>query len=228
MKALIDGDLLVYRVGFTTMDTDEGIAQWRMNTSIEKILQELNTEDYTCYLTGQGRSNYRYDIYPEYKANRKAPKPTHYYFLREFLVEHHGAVVIEGQEADDQMGIDQTNSPTETIIVSIDKDLDQIPGWHYNFVKTLKYEISSFEGMKFFYTQLLTGDRTDNIMGISGIGPVKAGKLLKDCTTEQEMYDIVNEQYQIRYADNWFGKITCNGQLLKIRTREGELWEPPS
>lgn len=226
MKALIDGDILVYRVGFTTGEVNEGIAAARMDESIRGILEALETTEYTVYLTEQQKNNFRYAIYPDYKNNRKAPKPLHYAFLREYLVLEHNAVVVEGQEADDQLGIDQTK---DTIICSTDKDLDQIPGWHFNFVKQILYEVTPEQALKWFYTQLLTGDKAvDNIPGLAGVGPKKAEKWLKDCLTEEEMYAVIEREYKARHPDRWLDEIILNGQLLKIRTRNGEMWLPPN
>ena len=67
----------------------------------------------------------------------------------------------------------------EAFIVSIDKDFDQVEGWHYNFVKKQQYYISKTQGLLNFYMQFLTGDRIDNIIGVKGIGAVKAKKLLE-------------------------------------------------
>jgi len=115
-----------------------------------------------------------------------------------------------------------------TCICSIDKDLDQIPGWHYNFVKQIKYKITPEEGLKHFYTQLLTGDRIDNIMGVPGVGPKTAEKILKQCVTEEELFNAVKQTYQKAFPNSWDSKMLINGQLLKIRTKEGEKWHLPT
>jgi len=232
VKALIDADILVYRVGFTTQESPEWIASSRIDESIEGILLSLGTRDYSCYLTGNNKSNFRFTIYPDYKATRKAPKPLHYDFLRQYLSEAHKASTIDDQEADDQLGIDQVKAASEgleTAICSIDKDLDQIPGWHYNFVKELKYEVTPFMGLKKFYHQLLTGDLAcDNIPGLKGIGPKKADKALEGCLTEEDMFNACKKMYQSYYPDSWEKVMLRNGQLLKIRTREGEIWQLPT
>ena len=49
--------------------------------------------------------------------------------------------------------------------------------------------------MRRFFTQALTGDTSDNIKGIKGIGPKKAEKLLAGLTTEEDLYDAVQFQY---------------------------------
>jgi len=242
MKALLDGDILVYRVGFGSNEESEGIARARMDESIEKILDAVKATKYEVFLTSSDKSNFRIPIFPEYKANRKAPKPVHYDALREYLVTEHQANMVHGQEADDAMGIEQTNeiealmhqdygafpegNDLNTIICSIDKDMDQIPGWHFNFVKGIKYFVTPFEGLYKFYLQLLMGDATDNIKGIPGIGPKKATGMLELAKTEEDMYSAVETAYKAAFPENYMDLIRCYGQLLKIRTKEDELWLP--
>jgi 5'-3' exonuclease len=195
----------VYRIGFTTQDVDIEIAKWRMNELIEKILQDTEATSYQLYLTASGDvTAFRKHIYPEYKANRKAPRPVHYEALREFLVSEWKAEVCTTIEADDAMSIAQCNTEYEgngfnqtdsTIICSIDKDLDMVPGKHYNFVKETLYNITPWQGLYNFYMQCLTGDTADNIKGIEGIGPKKAAKLLENCTEEEELFDAVRNAY---------------------------------
>ena len=226
MKALLDGDILVYRVGFGANDETEGIARSRMDESIEKILEAVRADSYEVFLTSSDKSNYRHAIFPDYKANRKAPKPTHYDLLRDYLVSEHKAEMVHGQEADDAMAIAQVLAGKDTIICTIDKDLDQIPGWHYNFVKGLKYKVTEFEGLLKLYTQLLMGDAVDNIKGIPGIGPKKAEKLLEGCISEQDMYNAVEAAYKAAFPENYMEMLRTYGLLLKIRTFEGENWKP--
>ncbi len=134
-----------------------------------------------------------------------------------------GCEVIEGQEADDAIGIRayEMEDVEDYIIMSIDKDLDMIRGWHYNFIKNTKYLINDQEAIKHFYTQILTGDRVDNIVGLKGVGPKKAEKILQDCVTEADMYKAVLEAY-----DNDEERVLENGQLLWIRRKENQIWSP--
>ena len=74
----------------------------------------------------------------------------------------------------------------------------------------------------FFYTQILTGDTADNIIGLYGIGPVKAKKILAGAETEQELFDRCVAQY-----DGDVDKVVQNARLLWLRRKEGQLWEPP-
>jgi 5'-3' exonuclease len=64
-------------------------------------------------------------------------------------------------------------------VVSIDKDMAQIPGWHVNPTKDdFPRWVSEEEADYFLALQWLTGDSTDGIPGLPGIGPKKAEKLL--------------------------------------------------
>lgn len=224
MKALIDGDILVYRIGFASEDANQGVTISRMAEFVEELVMMPEIGDYQGYLTGS--NNFRKEIAKEapYKGNRTAPKPTHYAFLREYLVKSWGFEMIEGQEADDAIGIKAYSMEEEDyMIYTIDKDLDMIRGWHYNFTKHEKYFVSEEDTMRTFYKQILTGDRVDNIPGLKGIGPKKADKILGDATQEPELFKLVLDAY-----DGNLERLTEMGQLLWIRRKENELWQPPS
>jgi 5'-3' exonuclease len=218
MKALLDGDIVAYRCAATAQNDPEWVATSRTNTLVEQILQETAAKEYQIYLSNP--VNFRRKMYPQYKANRTAPPPVHLALCKQYLVEKWGAVwAPEGYEADDSLGINQTS---ESIICSIDKDLKQIPGKHYNFVKKEFDEVDEFTGWYNFYIQLLVGDSSDNIRGCPGIGKAKAPKILAGCETEQEMFDVV----QATYNDDEF--MLLNGQLLYILRKENQYWNPAS
>ena len=223
--ALIDFDILVYRVGFSTENEPEHVALVRMDNYIEEVLYGSQASEYEGFLTGG--NNFRKKIYPAYKANRRnVPKPKHIQALRQHLIDVEGAVVSDGQEADDELGIRQTH---ETIICSVDKDLLMIPGRHFNFVKQEHSTVSNAEGRYNFYRQLLTGDTTDNIPGLWKVGPVKAAAMLDGCTTKEEYNAVVFKAYQQEFnlcSDEEVKKhIQLIGQLLWIRREEGEEWK---
>jgi DNA polymerase-1 len=90
------------------------------------------------------------------------------------------AVVCPNLEADDVLGL---RSGKDTVIVSWDKDMKQIPGKHYNPISDEVFEVSPEEGYRYFLTQVLTGDRVDGYTGLPGCGPVKAENILNaSCT----------------------------------------------
>ena len=225
--ALIDADFLVYRIGFTTEDAPVGVAKARLTEWLEDFIYvNLKADHYLAWITGRG--NYRYDIAKTvpYKGNRKdAVKPKHYDALREHLVKRHDAILTVGEEADDTVAIDSTTLLDECWIVHVDKDLDQLQGWHYNPVKDERYYVDPFEAYKSFCLQLLTGDRTDNIPGLQGIGPKKAEKALKDAKTTDELLQASFEKYQ--ELGHTLEYLTEQARLLWLRREEGQIWNPP-
>jgi len=226
VKALIDGDILVYRIGFSVDDPEEEkFAISRMGHFIDGLLSVDGVDTYSGYITGS--SNYRSEISTEnkYKGNREnARKPIHYDALREYLLDKWCFELIEGQEADDAIGIAVYDSPVDTTcVMSIDKDLNMLRGWHYNFVKEDLYYVTEEEAIKNFYIQILTGDRVDNIQGLKGIGPKKAEKILKDLVDEQDLFDAVLEAYE-----DDIDTLTERAQLLWIRRKHGQIWTPKS
>jgi len=215
LKALIDADIVAYRVACTLEDDDaEDFVYARAEDLIDNILVNTEATEYRLFLSG--KNNFRYTIYPEYKAHRPKEKPFWLEKCRQYLIATFNAEVVDGQEADDALGIAQTE---DTIICSIDKDLLMIPGRHYNFVKDEFQEVTNDSGMLHFYMQCLTGDRSDNIKGIEKIGPKKAEKILAGCVTEQEMFNAVREAYS---NDEEF---LMNGRVLWIRRKENEDWK---
>mgnify|MGYP003344049303 FL=1 len=223
MLALIDADIVCYRIGFASEDVSEKICVARCADFMEELVMKPWVGDYQGFLTGS--NNFRKDIAvtAPYKGNRTQSKPKHYDLIREYLNKAWACEVIEGQEADDAIGIKayEIEDVEDYVIMSIDKDLNMIRGWHYNFIKDEKYFVDDQEAIKHFYTQILTGDRVDNIVGLRGVGPKKAEKILQDCVTEADMYKAVLEAY-----DNDEERVLENGQLLWIRRKENQIWSP--
>lgn len=224
MISLIDGDLVAYRCSASAESDPVDIAIIRADRLMRDILEATESEKYRVFLSGT--VNFRKEIDPEYKANRKdKPEPIHLQQVREFLIKEWKAEVQDGIEADDALGINQT---IETIICSLDKDLLQIPGHHYRWpISTTKWSkeaeylnISKLDGLRNFYISSLVGDRSDNIVGVDGIGPVKAKKLLNGCESAKEMYEICKEQYndEERYHRNL--------KLLWILREHGKVFDP--
>ena len=231
MFAVLDSDLIAYRISFACKDESETHAKYSLNNyvsdilvrGVDKVYDGCFVDDWKLYLTGS--SNYRFNIATTavYKGNRVAPKPQHLPALRKHLVDEWGAIIVEGIEADDAVATHATElGYNNSVIVSVDKDLDQVPGWHYNFVKDIAYHITPEEGMYRFYKQILTGDSADNIIGLKGIGPVKADKILDECDTEVKLYNACVQAY-----DGNEERVLENARLLWLRRYEGQMWEPP-
>jgi hypothetical protein len=222
--ALIDADVVAYRIAFGCQDEPEKVAIAKVSEFLEELVfTYTDVDDCEGYLTG--KQNYRFDIAKTapYKGTRVSEKPKHLGIIRQYMIDAWAFSVQEYQEADDAIGIRAYSLGEEDyVICSIDKDLDNIRGKHYNFVKNEHYTITEEVAIKNFYRQVLTGDRVDNVPGLAGVGPKKADKILKDCSTEEDLYKAVLEAY-----DGNVELMTEMAQLLWIRRKEGELWQPP-
>ena len=231
--ALFDADILTYRCGFSADSQakkeygnekyiERDYVEWALGNTkqaIEGALDTLgiNTDNTKFYLTGKG--NFREEIatIQKYKGNRDPThKPKYYSEIRDYLLHKWKAEMCEGFEADDALGMAQWACPDRsTCIVSIDKDLNMIPGWHYNWVKGELKDVSLKEANYHFYWQMLVGDTTDNIPGVRGIGPKTASKLLDPRAEEESWKQIVREKYHAQYGPNeWESAINEVAALL--------------
>ena len=200
MQALIDADTPVFAVALVSEDVDEALAKHRLDKTINDIIIGSGASEARLFVSGG--DNFRKQICSSYKEHRKdKPIPKYREMLRQHLIKEWNAFECDGYEADDACGIYQTD---DTIICGIDKDLLQIPGKHYQWPiirqgkivrDALYHNISEEQGMRNFFTQMLTGDVADNIKGIHGIGIKRATEILKSSATEDEMYGTVRFYY---------------------------------
>lgn len=201
---------------------------------IQDIITATNAGEYTLYLTGKGNFRESEATLKQYKGNRMGKsKPVLYQAAREYMEQSFAAEVITGMEADDALSIAHyqewkrcrgSRNDSETVMVTIDKDLRQIPGWFYDLnayasetkpedrepvwitelgeVKaTAKKAVIS--GLRGFYAQMLLGDVCDHIPGVKGYGPIKAAKIVNACNTEEELYNAILEVYRKAYGDTY-------------------------
>ena len=146
------------------------------------------------FLTGSKNFRKRVAKTKPYKGNRVAPKPVYYDEIRRYLIEVHGAEVQDYIEADDAIAV---NLGTGNVAVSIDKDLRQVPGWHWDWTKEPEPVLVFKDEADFrFWAQMLTGDITDNIPGLPKYGDVKAEQVLRHCDDDDAMRDAVYREYE--------------------------------
>jgi hypothetical protein len=193
-----------------------------------KMMTEASIRDAGCdvgelYLSPEGKANFRFDIYPDYKIGRKnAHKPVHYKALRKYAIKHMGAVLCDYMEADDMLNIranELTAQDKEWVIVTQDKDLKQVPGWHYDWKKKTLFEVSRDEARLLLYTQVLTGDSVDSIPGCPKIGPAKAKKALKDCEGDADMLEVCKWLYVQAYdgdEEEGLKQLKLNIRLIRM------------
>lgn len=233
--ALVDMDIVCFRCAAScepskTRDWVEPleVAVQRMEDMMERIVIETEAASQRSFLTGQ--DNFRKEFNPEYKANRKDKTPPRWLQdLREHAVLVYNASVSDGQEADDEMGIAQSEAEAgTTVIASIDKDLLMIPGRHYNFVTMQHKEQSPLEAIQHFYYQLLMGDKADNIFGFDGLARQTIPQKLQHVFDELFSYEKEQDMFEfVRGLYNDDERLLMNGICLRIRQTEGEIWRFP-
>lgn len=172
-------------------------------------------------------------------------RPVHYDALTEYLLEHWGAIEVVGSEVDDKLATSLAKSK-DSVCCSIDKDLLQVPGNHFNFVTNeftyvrpepdyagyLTAINGKFFGTGFiwFCAQMLLGDSADHIQGLYGYGPAKVYKVLNlgtyagPLSNEHRLIKIVQKEYIKFYADKEVAKQRFfeNAQLLWLKRSEDD------
>jgi DNA polymerase-1 len=208
MRLLFDADIIAFKAaaavehpikwgdGLWTLHAYEHEAIEQCINYISNVRRDLIASDHTLYLTGP--DNWRKDILPTYKENRKdTRKPLVLQAVRQWMIEEQGAVLTDTFEADDLLGIEATTHPLTTIIVSEDKDLQTIPALLYNPAKdTAVRHIGVFEAAYYHMHQTLTGDKTDNYDGLAGCGPVTATKILAPAKEPEDLWPLVVKAFQ--------------------------------
>lgn len=229
------------------VETDE-IALANLRSAYNTIMHDVGALRSHIFLTGE--NNFRFDLATicPYKMRDPNAKPVHYDLLKSYLIEEYFATVCDGIEADDALSMAQWKeyedkgsdwSKVKTIICTQDKDLNMVPGPRYSPRTREIHNYTMEECMEFFYCQLLSGDDTDSIPGIYGIGLKSAKKIYEKarCRTEEDFYKEALNQYSLAFSDpKKFERLSPElsieetileiGNLLWMRRHEEELWEP--
>lgn len=231
----------------------ERAVQYHLERITAFIKERTKCIDYITFLTSDDKENFRYKIATilPYKGNRETEhRPYYWHYIRDMIMQQYKGKMETDCEADDGMsktayGILKTAKNTGGnfgyCIVSQDKDLNMVPGDHFNLPKNKLFTVSPDDGIKFFYKQLLAGDATDNIYGIYRIGMTTASKMIDSLkTTDQKvLWDFCLQAYDTALNDPKKRKkmpnpdmpleerVTEIARLLWMQSYLGELWEPP-
>ena len=234
-KVLIDADCVAYygAAGCDTMPL--GSATRRVDLRMNQILDDCQAQSYEAYMTGN--ENFRDDVATlrRYKENRYdkdgkriKSQPSWLQECRQYLVSEWGAVIINKMEADDMLSIrayEDQKKYTKLFISTLDKDLAINTCWYHEQTSGNITNITQpgsiyldakcklrGTGIKFFYAQMLMGDRADCIVGlpkvtqwvkdtfniprIGGCGHKAAWCVLNDVDSPAEMERRVYECYK--------------------------------
>lgn len=178
---------------------DERKAIYITKKLLEKIKDVLKLNEARIFLSDDHTFRHQIAESLPYKGNRnKLHKPYYLDLIKQYLKVVHRGEIWDSLEADDAISISSYRYDADghiPIVITIDKDLDQVPGHHYNFRTNVEYFISPKQATRNYYIQVLAGDRVDNIVGLKGVGPARAEKILGHETDSQRLANIVFQEY---------------------------------
>ena len=213
VSVLVDADTIYYRAAFR-----KNKKEIRSNIRSSLLNIKAHTWADNMFIAVKGFGNFRKDLYPKYKANRKVDPELKPYleYGWNYMIDEWDAVKADGMEADDLISIwaaECRASDVEYIVAGIDKDLLQIPGRHYNYHKETFTDVDESTAHYNLMLQCLTGDNSDNIPGIKGIGPKKAERILDGVAT-----DSMWSRVRATWVEHNAGDPTLSRTLLTMLT----------
>ncbi len=180
-------------------------------------------------------TTFRKEIYPLYKANRSAPPED---LIPQFGLIRHATrafnlpcIETEGFEADDIIATYARQAEAvgaDVTIVSSDKDLMQLVTANVHMYDAMKDKQIGIPDViekwgvppeKMIDLQAMTGDSTDNVPGIPGIGPKTAAQLLEEFGDLETLLARADEIKQVKRREN----IVANAELARVSRQLVEL-----
>ena len=243
---LFDGNALIHRAfhaipPLTISKTGEMVnAVQGFASTLLKVLNEIKPTHWAIAFDRPGRT-FRHEKFEDYKAQRpKAPEELISQIQRVHqLVDafHIPTFEIDGYEADDVLGTlsrQATQQNIDTLVVTGDNDMLQlvspstkVMSPRRSFSDTVIYDESGVEekygisARQLADLKALTGDPSDNIPGVPGIGDKTAAKLLRQFGSLDGIYDHIDEvspeRLQILLRD-YKDRVLRNKELATIVT----------
>ena len=237
--ALVDADGILYAAclrGETVCDgqqlqllTLDAVFK-RAVEEIEDAISAVKADD--AFVCLSDRRCFRADILPTYKGQRKAtPRPLLLDDLRARFVDDspYKVLLIRGLEADDVCGISAgrlQQAGSESVIISPDKDMLQIPGLLWTGRKAGIFEVTEESGDRFHMKQTLTGDTVDNYKGCPQWGEKRAGELLDQFAVAELSPAECWEEIVKRYEEAGLTREDCLVQARVSRILRFSDWDP--
>ena len=242
---LIDGDIALYEVtnvcevavdwgdDFWTLHSDLREATQRFDCWIADAKERLEADKVIVALSSP--QNWRKTILPSYKHNRKRKrKPLIFPQLKDYCKRTYRSFEVNTLEADDVLGL-LAGSPGlgkikgQKVIVTIDKDLKTVPGFHYNPNRDTEgvVEITDEEADYNHLLQALMGDAVDGYSGCPGIGPKTGSKILNTPSWEAvvEAYRKAGIEEEDALVQARVARILRWGEF-DMKKEEVKLWNP--
>lgn len=240
---LLDGDMIAYRNAFAVQTTytwsdevssitaDLPAARRNVVIQVEALKKSLKADEVVIALSDP-EANWRKEIYPAYKANRKEKrKPELLSAIRDLLRKTYKTWERPTLEADDVLGILSTANigslrGYRKIIVSDDKDFLTVPGWLFR--KGMLIQVDEVSADRHHLVQTLTGDPVDGYPGCRGIGPQRAKKILD----LEHSWEAVVAAYEAAGSDEetalTMARVAriCRASEYNFTERKVKLWQP--
>jgi len=219
---VIDGSAYIHRAyhAIAPLSNSRGLpthAVYGFTAILRRIIRERAPQYLAVAFDTRGPV-FRHRLYPQYKANRPTMPDdlaVQIPYIRK-IVQYYNILSLENddQEADDLIA-SVTRRMTElncrVVIVSGDKDLlqlvdDRVTMWDPMSDRNLdpekirqKYDLPPGQLLDYFS---LTGDSTDNIPGVPGVGPKTAQKLIREYRSLEELFARLDEMKPSRLKEN--------------------------
>lgn len=237
---IIDGHAMCYRAFYairelTNSKGQETNAIYGVVTMLKKWMRTLKPDYFAVTFDLEG-ATFRHDQYDQYKAQR-SPMPSslseQIEKIRE-LIKAYNIPIYEKQgfEADDVFGTLATELAKQNIdvhIVTSDKDAMQLVGPHVFIFNPSKEETigvaqvcEKFSGLgpeRIIDIMALTGDASDNIPGVKGIGPKTAITLIQKWDSIDGLYanlDKVSNERQRNLLKEYEKEARMSRELVTI------------
>ena len=164
-------------------------------SKLQKIMDLTGCLEYQLHFTGGKRNSFRYHLYPLYKANRTVRKPLFLPEVKKYFTDYKNAWEHDYVEADDVVVYLKRKYSDRFILCCVDKDVyNAVAGTHFNYYESVKFNknmswvtITEDHAKMWPYKQAIIGDKSDNIIGINGIGIKKVDKYIKGEDLEKEL-----------------------------------------
>ena len=231
MILLIDADSLVFASCYKPREEEGSFFEniedviLKFDETFQRVVNELSelydVEEVLVF--NDSRGNFRKLITKKYKANRTGKKPPLLPQIHDHVRKTYKGIQGCGMETDDLVAahwksLSDIYGRDKVMIVSIDKDYLQFPALIYKYNKKEVLNISEYDALKNFYTQMIVGDTADNVNYFKGKGVKFAEKYYEDCDTKfqftKRLYMLFKEKYKSKAKEKY---VECYN-LLKLRT----------
>jgi len=231
---LIDGDSIAYMAGIA--ETSEDCFRI-VDEYMDRIKNRTWEGRYELYVEGASKNLFRNHVATTkpYKGNRSdTERPPFLLVAKGYMFEHYGAQCEAHLESEDLVAIRAYEYGLENVIIaSIDKDMLQIPAEFYNYVKDEQFMLIDIQSIDLFWTQVLTGDATDNIPGLHRVGPETARKIMDKMRGKTIVESQVDFHYCVHVAKEYarrshpYQYFVEQCRLLRMLRSREEVYNPP-